>query len=121
MADVHKYLLAFVLLAAGAISTETYAKKLTVGVVQTVIENTLEKNRTKLIGFIDRAKSRRCQLVIFPENALYWADIAIDNPTKTDIDTAIEQIKRHADMADLYVVFGTSHKPANNAKYHTRV
>ncbi len=120
MLGAHKYLFAIVLLAAGAISTETYATKLTIGVVQTVIENTLDQNRTKLIRFIDRAKSSRCQLVIFPENALYWADIAIDNPTKADIDTAIEQIKRHADMANLYVVFGTSHKPANNAKYHNK-
>jgi predicted amidohydrolase len=120
MVGAHKYLPAIMLLAVGAITTETYAKKLTVGVVQTVIENTLEKNRTKLIRFIDQAKSRRCQLVIFPENALYWADDAIDNPTKADIDKAIEQIKQQADMADIYVVFGTSHKPANNAKYRNK-
>lgn len=120
MAGVHKYLFALVLLAAGVTTTETYAKKLTVGVVQTVIENTLEKNRTKLISFIDQAKRRRCQLVIFPENALYWADIAIDNPTKADIDSAIEQIKQHAVMADLFVVFGTSYKPTDNAKYHNK-
>jgi len=115
-----KYLFVILLLSVGVISTETYAKKLTVGVVQTVIENTLEKNRTKLTNFIDQAKRRRCQLVIFPENALYRADIAIDNPTKADIDSAIEQIKQQADMADLYVVFGTSHKPAENAKYRNK-
>jgi hypothetical protein len=44
MVGSHKYLFAVVLLAVGIIATETYAKKLTVGVVQTVIENTLDQN-----------------------------------------------------------------------------
>ncbi len=120
MIIVRKCLISIALLAAGAVATEAYAKKITVGVVQSVNENTLEKNRAKIIRFIDRAKSRRCQLVIFPENALYQADISVDNPTKADIDAAIEQIGRRADLADVCVVFGTSHKPTDNAEYRNK-
>jgi predicted amidohydrolase len=106
--------------AAATFAGTAYAKKITVGVVQSVNENTLDKNRAKIIRFIDRAKSRRCQLVIFPENALYSADISVDNPTKADIDAAIEQIGQRADLADVCVVFGTSHKPADNAQYRNK-
>jgi len=95
-------------------------KKLTVGVVQTVIENKLEQNRTKLISFVDEAKVRGCQLVIFPEGALYWADIAIDKPAKAEIDATIEKIGQRARQAGIWVIFGTSYKLTDNGKYHNR-
>lgn len=120
MIIIRNCLIAVALVAAATFAGTAYAKKITVGVVQSVNENTLDKNRAKIIRFIDRAKSRRCQLVIFPENALYQADISVDDPTKANIDAAIEQIGQRADLADVYVIFGTSHKPAENTKYRNK-
>lgn len=120
MIIIRNCLIAVALAAAATFAGTAYAKKITVGVVQSVNENTLDKNRAKIIRFIGRAKSRRCQLVIFPENALYSADISVDNPIKADIDAAIEQIGQRADLANVCVIFGTSHKPADNAKYRNK-
>lgn len=104
-------------LAGPALLHAAPAKKLTVGIVQTVIESTLQGNLTKIVRFIDEAKGHGCQLVLFPENALYWADISTDNATKADIDAAIRQIAGSADRNDLHVIFGTAHKPADNANF----
>ena len=60
------------------------AETLVVGVAQP-IENTLVKNQTKILNFIDEAKRRGCQWIAFPENALYWPDISIDKPTRAEI------------------------------------
>lgn len=94
--------------------------KLKVAVAQTVIENTLEKNLAKMIRMVDDARARGCRLVVFPENALYWADISTDGATKADIDAAIQKIAERADRADICVVFGTSHKPSDDGKYRNR-
>jgi len=96
------------------------SSKLKIAVAQTVIENTLEKNLAKMVRMIDDAGARGCRLAIFPENALYWADVSTDGATKEDIDAAIEKIAERAGRADLCVVFGTSHKPSDGAKYRNR-
>ncbi|MCP4610400.1 MAG: hypothetical protein GY845_16945 [Planctomycetes bacterium] len=75
MIRAYKYLAVIILLATAVNASDTHAKKITVGVVQTVIENTLDQNRVKLIRFIGQAKARGCQLVIFPEHALNWPEI----------------------------------------------
>jgi predicted amidohydrolase len=113
-------LLAMAALAMGVMVTDAHAKKLRVGVVQTVIEDRLEKNRAKLLRFIDEAKSSGCQLVIFPESGLHWPDIAVDDPTKAELDTAIEQIGERARAAGLWVVFGTSYRGSDGGKYQNR-
>ena len=117
---VDKILVAVALLVVGLSASTARAQKLKVGVVQTVVENRLEKNLAKIERFIDEAKERGCRLVVFPENALYWADSSIDNATKADIDKAVEKIRNHADRADLCVVFGTSHKPSDGAKWRNK-
>ncbi len=96
------------------------SSKLKIAVAQTVIENTLEKNLAKMVRMIDDAGARGCRLAIFPENALYWADVSTDGATKEDIDAAIDKIAERAGRADLCVVFGTSHKPSDGAKYRNR-
>ena len=103
-----------------AVAKEGYTKELKVGVVQTVIENTLSQNRDKLLDFISQAKKSGCRLVIFPENALYWSEIAVDNPTRADIDAAIAQIGRKASSENIYVVFCTQYKRTNTGSYHNR-
>ncbi|MHC4398482.1 MAG: carbon-nitrogen hydrolase family protein [Planctomycetota bacterium] len=110
-------LAALALLAAGALATEARAKKLTVGVVQTVIENRLDANRAKLLRFLDEAKARGCQLVVFPEGALWWADVAVDNPTRADLDAAIAELGDAARRAGVYVVFGVSYKRTDRGNY----
>ena len=117
---LRKHLAAVVLLVLWIMGGMAPAKKLVVGVAQTVIENSLEKNQTKILRFVDEAKSRGCQLVIFPENALYWPDTSIDKATKADIDATIDKIGKHTDRANLYVVFGTAHKPDDSATYRNR-
>ena len=82
------------------VTSTASAKTLKAGVVQTVIEDTLEKNLDKLIHFIDQAKREGCQLVVFPENALYWADHSVDDPTKADIDRALDRIGRRAEIGE---------------------
>jgi len=76
---VDKILVAVALVVAAVCASTGRAEMLKVGVVQTVVENRLEKNRAKIERFIDEAKERRYRLVVFPENALYWADSSIDN------------------------------------------
>jgi len=120
MNTVHKCLIAIALVAVGTFAGPARGEKITVGIVQTVIENTLDQNRTKLIRFVDEAKAMGCQLVVFPEGALYWADISVDNPTKADIDAAIEQIGQRARRAGVWVIFGTSYKLTDSGKYHNR-
>jgi predicted amidohydrolase len=105
-------------LAVLAVTVQARAKKLTVGVVQTVIEDTLQKNRVKLTHFIDQAKERGCRLVIFPEASLYWSDIATDHPSKADLDAAIAEIGRRARLTSLYVIFGSGYKLTDDGKYN---
>lgn len=120
MVTLQKCLIAVVVAAAGALASAASGKTLVVGVAQTVVENALDKNLTKIVRFIDEAKDRGCRLVIFPENALYWADASTDKATKVVIDAAIENIAKHADRTDLFVIFGTSHKSTAGAKYRNR-
>jgi predicted amidohydrolase len=88
--------------------------------VQTVIESSLENNCRKLLSFIDRAEAKNCQIVIFPEGALYWPEIAVDSPTRADIDRAIALIGRQADSNNIYVAFGTGYKLTDTGPYHNR-
>jgi len=81
----------------GVTSQAVFSKSIKVGIVQTFIEDSLEKNCNKLLRFIDRAKARKCQIVIFPEGSLYWPEIAVDNPTRADLDRAIAQIGRQSE------------------------
>lgn len=109
-----------VVLLLGAGANESYAKKLRVAVVPTVIENTLGQNLDKLMHLISRAKERGCRLVIFPECALSWSEIAVDHPTRADMDVAVEQIGQRARCDDLYVAFCAQYRPANSGSYRNR-
>ncbi|MDT8300829.1 MAG: nitrilase-related carbon-nitrogen hydrolase [Sedimentisphaerales bacterium] len=110
MVKAYKYLLVFTMVAIAVIATDVHAKKIKVAVVQTVIENTLDRNLAKLLRFIGQAKTRGCQIVIFPECALYWPEISVDNPTKNDFDVAITKIAEKARSEKIYVIFGTGYK-----------
>ncbi|MHC4177912.1 MAG: carbon-nitrogen hydrolase family protein [Planctomycetota bacterium] len=120
MLNLRTFLFAIVLLVGWGATLEAEAKKLTVGVAQTVIADTLDENTAKISRFIDDAKARGCHLVIFPEGALYWSDIAIHQATKADLDAAMERIGRRARQAGVYVIFGTSYKSTDDDKYHNR-
>ncbi len=120
MISLRKCFIAIIIVSMCSLTGTVRGKKLTVGIVQTVIENTLEQNRNKLIRFVDEAKVQGCQLAILPEGALYWADIAIDKPTKAEFDVAIEQIGQRARQAGIWVIFGTSYKLTDNGEYHNR-
>ncbi|MBN2313225.1 MAG: carbon-nitrogen hydrolase family protein [Sedimentisphaerales bacterium] len=109
-----------VLLLTSASAQIVFSESLNVGVVQTVIEDSLEKNCSKLLGFIERAKAHKCQVVIFPEGALYWSDIAIDKPSRTDLDRAIARIGRKADSEDIYVIFGVGYRMTDTGPYLNR-
>lgn len=117
MAPLHKYLIGLALAVVGTSAGPVSGDKLVVGVAQTVIEDTLDRNLEKIVGFVNEARRRGCQLLVCPENALYWADISKDNATKADIDAAIRRIAETADQADLYVIFGTAHRPTDNADF----
>jgi predicted amidohydrolase len=108
------------LLASVPTGREVRAGTLRVGVVQTVIEDTLAANEAKIARFIDRAGSERCRVVVFPEGALYWADIARDAPAKGDLDAAIDRLGRRARAAGLYVIFGTGYRSDDTGPYHHR-
>ncbi len=110
MVHTGRHSVVIAILLALSVTTAAPAKRLTVGVVQTAIEDTLDKNRVKLTRFIDQAKERGCRLVIFPEGSLYWADIAGDHPTKADLDAAIDELGRRAQVAGVYTIFGVSYK-----------
>lgn len=104
-------------LFVSGLGAQVRAEKLKVAVAQTVIETTLENNLAKIVRLIGQAAADGCELVIFPENALYWADISTDNATKADIDAAIKCIAETAGKFDLYIIFGTAHKKADNGEF----
>lgn len=109
-----------VILLMGVSNQAAFSERIQVGVVQTVIEDSLEKNGDKLLSFIGRAKTEGCQIVIFPEGALYWSDIAVEKPNRTDLDRAIARIGRKADSEDIYVVFGVGYRTADTGPYLNR-
>jgi predicted amidohydrolase len=109
-----------VLLLVALCAQTAFAGTIKVSVAQTVIKDTLQKNREKLCSFIDQAKSMGCQVVIFPEGALYWSDVAMHQPTKAQLDAAIAQIGRKADTEDIYVVFGVGYRETNKEPYRNR-
>jgi len=108
------------LLLAAVMAQAACAESIKVAVVQTVIENTLNENRDKLLDFIGQAKSEGCRLVVFPEGALYWPEIATDSPTKNDIDAAMAQIGEEARSEKIYVIFGTGYRPTETGSYNNR-
>ncbi|MGD8499478.1 MAG: carbon-nitrogen hydrolase family protein [Phycisphaerales bacterium] len=112
--------LAVVLLVTGVTSQAVFSESIRVGIVQTVIESSLEDNCNKLLGFIDRARAGKCQIAIFPEGALYWPEIAVDSPTRADLHRAIERIGQKADSDKIYVAFGTGYKLTDTGPYHNR-
>lgn len=116
MKAIRYYFPAFVLLLA-FVTPRACAEILKVGVVQTEIENSLSSNRDKIIGFIERAKTEGCQFVIFPEGALYWSDIAVEKPTRAELDAAIEQIGAKARSEKIYVLFGVGYRTSDSAAY----
>jgi predicted amidohydrolase len=120
MVRAYKYLAVITLVATVLIAPDVHAKKIKVAVVQTVIENTLGQNRAKLIRFIGKAKVKGCQLVIFPECALYWPEIVVDNPARDDIDAAITQIGEKARSEKIYVIFGTGHRLKKTGSYNNK-
>ena len=117
---MRNHFLAVMLLFTSVTAHRVFAKSIKLGLAQTVIENTLNKNRDKLLGFIGRAKTEGCQVVIFPEGALYWPEIAAGDSAKAEIDRAIAQIGKRADSEDVYVVFGVGYKPTDTGSYHNR-
>lgn len=117
---MRNFCLAVILLVTCVKSQDVFSKSIKVGVAQTVIEDSLEKNCTKLLSFIDQAKAKECKIVIFPEEALYWPEIAKDNPTRAAFDSALAQISRKADSDNIYVAFGTGYKTADKKPYHNK-
>jgi len=109
-----------VLLLIGLTAQTASGGTIKIGVAQTVIEATLQKNHEKISSIIDQAKSMGCQVVIFPEGALYWSDIAEHKPTKAQLDAAITQIGRKADSEDVYVVFGVGYRQTDEEPYRNR-
>jgi predicted amidohydrolase len=97
-----------------------FAGTIKIGIAQTVIEPTLQKNCEKLCSFIDHAGSMGCQVVIFPEGALYWSDIATHKPTKAQLDSAIAQIGQRADAENVYAIFGVGYRETNAEPYTNR-
>ena len=117
---MHNRFLAFMFLLMGISSQATFSDSIKVGVVQTIIEDSLEKNCNRLLSFISRAKAKRCKVVIFPEGALFWSDIAVHSPTRADLDRAMAQIGRQADSDDIYVIFGVGYKTTDTGSYLNR-
>jgi predicted amidohydrolase len=96
------------------------AQTLKVGVVQMVIEPALAQNRTKILRFLGEARRQHCDLVVFPELALFWPEISNEKPTKADLDDALKEIGEAAGKAGLYVLLGTSYRATANGHYQNR-
>jgi predicted amidohydrolase len=114
------FCLVVILLVTCVKSQDVFSKSIKIGVAQTVIEDSLEKNCTKLLNFIDQAKAKECKIVIFPEEALYWPEIAKDNPIRADFDRALAQISGKADSDNIYVAFGTGYKTGDTGAYQNK-
>jgi predicted amidohydrolase len=103
------------------LGAQEHTGKLKIAVAQTEIETTLKENLAKILRLMEEAGTRGCQFAIFPENALYWPEISTDNATRAEIDAAIKCIAETADKFDLYIIFGTAHKKADNAEFRNAV
>ncbi len=115
-----KQIITILFLLAAVKTQAVCARIIKVAVVQTVIENTLEQNLTKHLRFTEEAAAKGCQLVIFPENSLYWPDISVDKPTRNDLDAAMAQIGEKARSKKIYVIFGTAYRKNETASYNNR-
>ncbi len=117
MRTIQKRLLIVALLVIVVGTHAASAATIKVGLAQTVIDDTLAANRDKIIKFLGRAKSEGCQLVIFPEGALYWADVAKHKPSKAQVDAAMARIGQAADSQDMYVIFGVGYRLTDTGQY----
>jgi len=79
-------------------------QSITVGVVQQAREPELAANRDKIVRFIGQAKTRRCRLVIFPEDAL-GSPVGTSNE---DIEKAVDAIRDAARASEMYTIFCSS-------------
>jgi predicted amidohydrolase len=84
--------------------TQAGRQSTTVGVVQQAREPELGANRDKIVRFIGQAKTRRCRLVIFPEDAL-GSPVGTSNE---DIEKAVDVIRDAAHSSDIYAIFCSS-------------
>lgn len=89
-----------------------------VAVVPTLPEPRLEDNLAKVLRFIDQAKKERCCLVVLPEHVMLPFE-ASDKPTKPELGTAFETIRRRARSARLCVAFSDGYRRAEGGAYET--
>src|SRR5262245_54279239 len=90
---------------------------LTLGVVQTALEQDLAGNRDKIVRFIGQAKAQGCRVVVFPETALY----APPPTPRADRDAAIEAVRRAAAPNGVCVIFCTKYKRDDQDKPSERL
>jgi predicted amidohydrolase len=90
---------------------------LKVGIAQIALEPTLAANRDKIVHFIHEAKDRGCRVVVFPETALYWPPATL----KTEIDDAVELLRKAVDASDIYALIGGLYKRDEKEKPFERL
>lgn len=90
---------------------------LTIGVAQLALEPTLAANRDKIIRFVKEAKSRGCRVVVFPETALFGPD----GTSPTEIDSAVDSIRRVVDASDVYALVGGLYRRHDKDKSFERL
>jgi len=79
-------------------------QSITVAVVQQAREKELSENRDKIVGFIGDSKSRKCRLVIFPEDSL-GSPIGTSNE---EIRKALDVIQKATRSNDVYIILCAS-------------
>ena len=112
-------LLTFLVLTVVSL-TGSAAETVRVAVVQTSIEDTVADNCQKMLRFVVDAKASECQLIVFPENMLYWPEYSKETPTKEQLDNAIDSVRASAKEHGIFVAFGSAYRESETEKFRNK-
>jgi predicted amidohydrolase len=90
---------------------------LTVGVAQPTILADLWANAHDLVRIVGNARAKRCDVVVFPEGALY----APPDTPKADIDAAVMLMRQTAASHRINIVLGLCYRQADDEPQYQRL
>ena len=99
--------------------SDTLKKNLKIGMAQfTHDTNTFEQNRDIIFSFIDEAKEKGCEIVIFDE----WAqNDPYEKASRAEFDEFIGQLKQKAAENEMFILCGIYYRESDDpVKYHQR-
>ena len=101
-ASVSSVFASLAVLTSLAYPADAAPSRLTVGVVQMAVAQTVETNRDRIVSGIAQTAARGVRVVVFPEGVLRGQG----GDDQAIVSEAIRAIRRAARASNVYVVFG---------------